>query len=33
MKKQSITHASLTSAASNSSQKGLQQYFTPEAWA
>lgn len=33
MKKQSITSASLTSAASNSARKGLQQYFTPEGWA
>jgi hypothetical protein len=33
MKKQSITPASTQSAASNSSRKGLQQYFTPEPWA
>lgn len=33
MKKQNITHASLTSAASNSARKGLQQFFTPEEWA
>ena len=33
MKKQSITPASLTSPATNSHLKGLQQYFTPEPWA
>lgn len=33
MKKQSITHATLASSASNSHLKGLQQYFTPEPWA
>ena len=33
MKKQSVTPASLTSPATNSHLKGLQQYFTPEPWA
>lgn len=33
MKKQSITAASIPSAASNAHLKGLQQYFTPEPWA
>jgi len=33
MKKQSITPASLTSPATLSLTKGLQQYFTPEPWA
>ena len=33
MKKQKITHASLTSPATNSHLKGLQQYFTPPEWA
>jgi hypothetical protein len=33
MKRQKITPASLTSPATNSHIKGLQQYFTPEPWA
>lgn len=33
MKRQSVTPSSLTSQASNSARKGLQQYFTPEPWA
>lgn len=33
MKKQSLTHANLASAATNAHLKGLQQYFTPEPWA
>jgi hypothetical protein len=33
MKRQNITPATLTSPASNSHLKGLQQYFTPEPWA
>lgn len=32
MKKQQVTPESLNSSASNSGQKGLQQYFTPAAW-
>lgn len=33
MKRQQISPTSLSSRASNSSRKGLQQYFTPEPWA
>ncbi|MES2923139.1 MAG: hypothetical protein V4819_16400 [Verrucomicrobiota bacterium] len=33
MKKQRITHASIASSATNFHLKGLQQFFTPEAWA
>ena len=33
MKKQSITHGTLASSATNSHLKGFQQYFTPEPWA